>query len=77
MCMVLLLHRSLPAGSVIAGRAAAMAAGSVDPEVVAVEARRACHVRPALAPVVPIGVIVSDRPPPALDGYDQLLEVAR
>ena len=77
MCMVLLLHRSLPAVSVIAGMAAAMAAGSVDPEVVAVEARRACHVRPALAPVVPIGVVVSDRPAPALDGYDQLLEVAR
>jgi hypothetical protein len=77
LCMVLLLQRSLPAQSVIAGMAAAVAAGSVDPEVVAVEARRAHHTRSALAAVVPIGALVSHRPAPALEGYDQLLGVAR
>jgi transposase len=77
LCMVLLLQRSVPASSVMAGMAAAMAAGSVDPEVVAVEARRAAEVRPALAAVVPIGALVSHRPVPALEGYDQLLGVAR
>lgn len=77
LCMVLLLHRAQPAESVIAGMAAAMAADSVDPEVVALEARRARDCRPALAPVVPIGAPLSDRGAPALEGYDQLLGVAR
>jgi transposase len=76
-CMVLLLHRKLPTGAVIAGMAAAMAAGSVDPEVVAVESRRAHDRRPALAPVVAIGAVLAPRPAPALEGYDELLGVAR
>jgi hypothetical protein len=37
---VLLLHRVLPAGAVIAGMTGALAAGSVEPAVVAIEARR-------------------------------------
>jgi hypothetical protein len=75
--MVLLLHRSLPAESVLAGLGAATAVGSVDPEVVAVEARRHRDNGPPLALVVPIGARLAHRPPPRLDGYDQLLGAAR
>jgi transposase len=72
---VLLAQRVLPADAVVAGMAAALAAGSVDPEVVAVEARR--HIKQAApAPVVPIGVRLSPRPVPTLEGYDALLEGA-
>ena len=38
---VLLLHRSVPAAAVLAGMERALGAGSVDPAVVAIEARRA------------------------------------
>lgn len=71
---VLLLHRTMTAGAVVAGMAAAMGIDSVDPEVVAVEARR--HSAPATAPVevvVPIGARVAERPAPALGAYDELL----
>jgi len=71
---VLLLHRAMPASAVIAGMAAALAVGQVDPAVVAIEARRAAEGTPA--PVVPIGVGLTrfDRPPPNVSCYDQLLE---
>jgi hypothetical protein len=73
---VLLTHRQLPHAAVIAGMTAALTAGSVDPEVVLVEARRAAEAAPP-APVVPIGVLARfDRPKPTLDGYDQLLEAS-
>lgn len=69
---VLLLHRHLPADAVIAGMAAALAAGVVDAEVVAVEARRAADGQPGV--VVPIGALARyDRPAPSLGGYDELL----
>jgi transposase len=70
---VLLLHRVLPAGAVIAGMTGALAAGSVDPAVVAIEARRATE---PSASAVPIGEGFSrfDRPPPTISHYDQLLE---
>lgn len=73
---VLLLHRRLRAGAVVAGMAAALKAGSVDHKVVAVEARRAEDAVPAA--VVPIGELGSyDRPAPGLGHYDDLLaEVA-
>jgi transposase len=77
LCMALLLHRSLPATSVIAGLAAAAAMGVADAEVVAVEARRHRDRSPAVAVVVPIGARLGDRPPPPLVGYDELLVVAR
>jgi transposase len=74
---VLLLHRSLPAGDVIAGMAAALGIGSVDPEVVAVEARRHHDAAPAPAEVVvPIGARLAPRPAPALGAYDDLLAEA-
>jgi transposase len=77
LCMVLLLHRSLPTDSVLAGVHAAVTIGNVDPEVVAVEARRHRDRGSPVALVVPIGARVAHRPPPRLDGYDELLGVAR
>jgi transposase len=70
---VLLLHRSLPAGAVVAGMTAALKVGSVDPDVVAVEARRSLEPAPAPAVIVPIGARLGYRPPPDLAGYDELL----
>ena len=71
---VLLLHRTLPADAVIAGMGRAMGAGSLDPAVIAIEARRA--IEGAAATVVPIGEGLSrfDRPAPTLADYDDLLE---
>jgi transposase len=70
---VLLLHRSLPHDAVAGGIEAALAAGSLEAAVVAIEARRAADV--ATATVVPIGDGLSrfDRPVPSVAGYDQLL----
>jgi hypothetical protein len=71
---VLLLHRSLPAAQVVAGIGRALTAGSVDPAVVAIEARRAVEDRGA--PVIPIGAGLTrfDRPAPTTTAYDALLE---
>ena len=71
---VLLLHRSIPAHSVTAGIRRALVAGSIDPAVVAIEARRAAE--GAAATVVPIGEGLSrfDRPAPSIADYDDLLE---
>jgi transposase len=69
---VLLLHRTLSAEAVIAGIRAALSLPSCDPDLVAVEARRAIH--PGQAPsIVAPEEAVDDRPVPSLDGYDQLL----
>jgi transposase len=72
---VLLLHRTVPAAAVVAGIDRAVTAGSIDPAVVAIEARRASDARPVAA-VIPIGEGLTrfDRPPPTLAGYDDLLE---
>ena len=68
----LLLHRRLPAATVIAAMEAALAIGSVDAEVVAIEARRIADKRPKV--VVPIAKVAEmKRPAPTLDGYDELL----
>src|SRR5579872_1038024 len=70
---VLLLQRRMPAEVVIEAMDAALAIGSVDPDIVAIEARRIGARRPP-APVVPIGTGARDvRPAPRLDGYDALL----
>ena len=71
---VLLMHRSLSAASVIAGVEAALSVGSVDVEVVEIEARR--HVEDRDAVVIPIGEHLTrfDRPTPTLTRYDTLLE---
>ena len=73
---VLLLHRTLPAASVIAGMQAAVLTGHYEPDLVAVEARRwsptaaaAVVVLPASAPAV----AHHTRPAPSLHAYDALL----
>jgi transposase len=72
---VLLLHRRLPAAAVIAGMDGALLARSVDPDVVAIEARRAGV--PKATTIIPIGHGARDtRPVPTLDSYDQLLVAA-
>ena len=71
---VLLLHRAIPADALVAGIARALSAGSIDPAVIAIEARRVEE--PALATLVPIGEGLSrfDRPTPSIADYDELLE---
>ena len=71
--VVLLLQRRLAAAVVAEAMNAALAIGSVDAEVVAIEARRIDARRPPAA-VVPIGAGARDvRPAPRLDHYDALL----
>jgi hypothetical protein len=68
----LLLHRRLPAATVIAAMEAALGIGSVDPEVVAIEARRIAEKRSkVVVPIVKVAAI--KRPVPTLDDYDELL----
>jgi transposase len=71
---VLLLHRHLTAAAVAAGMTAALAVGSVDVEVVEIEARRQVEDRDAV--VIPFGEHLArfDRPTPSLTRYDTLLE---
>jgi hypothetical protein len=86
---VLLLHRHLHHDDVTAGLTAAMAVGSVSPDVVAVEARKAAQrrgIQPPPVPAVPAshqvisltqrrqaGLPVDDRPSPSVAVYDDLL----
>jgi transposase len=70
---VLLQHRTLPAKAVIAGMNAALSLGSCDPDLVAVEARRASHPEPLPPFILPAGQADGDRPAPSLADYDQLL----
>jgi hypothetical protein len=71
---VLLLQRTMDAAAVIAGLEGAMAVGSIDPEVVCVEARRSLG-RPAPALLRSESLAAFDRPAPSLAGYDALLDV--
>ncbi|MGH7747604.1 MAG: IS21 family transposase, partial [Candidatus Dormibacteria bacterium] len=73
---VLLAHRVLPHEAVVAGIEGALAVGSVDPDVVIVEARRASD-RPGVSPAPIPGLARFDRPKPSLHGYDDLLEASR
>jgi hypothetical protein len=86
---VLLLHRHLNHGDVLAGISAALAVGSVSADVVAVEARKAAQRRGIQPPPVPASAagrqIISlsarrqaalpadDRPLPSVAVYDDLL----
>ncbi|MGM0386378.1 MAG: IS21 family transposase [Actinomycetota bacterium] len=85
---VLLLHRHLPADAVITGMKAALSLGTANPEVVAVEARRATRTTdPAGAHVIPLPTRPADpgrpgvledlpgahRPLPNVAAYDELL----
>ncbi len=76
---VLLLHRTLPATAVLAGIEAALTIGSVDTDLVAVEARRSIltTTQPVVAlPPTAAAVAAIPRPAPSLAGYDQLLREA-
>ncbi len=74
---VLLLARTMPATAVDAGMGAALRLGRYEPDLVAVEARRAQTGQPAPAPVpVPAGAGPAAgvlRAVPTLSGYDDLL----
>jgi len=73
---VLLLARRVPAGVLVEAIDAALAVGSIDAEVVAIEARRIGARRPP-AEIVAIGTGAKDvRPLPRLDSYDSLLASA-
>jgi len=77
---VLLLHRTLPAAAVVAGIDAALALGSFDADLVAVEARRSMLTditpRPLVLPPSAGAIAAIERPLPSLAGYDQLLKEA-
>jgi len=86
---VLLLHRHLGHADVLAGLSAALAVGSVSPDVVAVEARKTAQRHGVLPPPVPAfprnrqvisltqrrpaGLPADDRPLPSVAIYDDLL----
>ena len=70
---VLLLHRSLPFVAVHAALDAVERVGSVDPALVAIEARRIADGRRESAVVERPALRRFDRPAPALAGYDALL----
>ena len=70
---VLLLHRHLPAASVHAALDAVERVGSVNPALVAIEARRIADGRRERAVVERPALRRYDRPAPALAGYDALL----
>jgi transposase len=72
---VLLLHRTCSPQAISTGIEAALGIGSLDPNVVALEARRSAE---RLSPVeTEVGDLVRfDRPPPTLDPYDDLLRKA-
>lgn len=75
---VLLLHRTMAPVAVLAGMDAALLLGSYDPDLVAVEARRAAGRHAADVPPVPLppgagAAAAVVRPVPSLAGYDQLL----
>ena len=70
---VLLLHRHLPAASVHAALDAVERIGSVDPALVAIEARRIADGRRETAVVERPALRRFERPAPNLAGYDALL----
>ena len=70
---VLLLHRSLPFVAVHAALDVVERVGSVDPALVAIEARRIADGRRERAGVERPALRRFDRPAPALAGYDALL----
>lgn len=78
---VLLLHRAMPTPEVIAGIRAALATGTFNADVVALEARLATAAAPAPATSADLNVVsltsrrlpTDARPVPTVDAYDALL----
>ncbi len=65
--------------AVVAGMSAALSAGTCDPQIVAVEARRSCEPNGAAVGSGPIQgekMARSEREAPSLAGYDELLTIA-
>jgi hypothetical protein len=72
MIEILLAHRSLPAAALRSAMDKAVTAGTLDPQIVLIDARRSASSQ--VAPVIPIGALARyDRPAPTLGAYDQLL----
>ena len=71
MVEVLLLHRHLAHGDVVAGLAAAVAIGSTNPDVVAVEARKAAQLR---GPAATAAAALEPVPPARTDRVASLTE---
>jgi len=71
---VLLLHRQLPATHVLAGIDQALGVGSVDPALVAIEARRLADASGAVVVPVTQAPGPQERPAPTLGRYDALLD---
>jgi hypothetical protein len=71
---VLLSHRILPTDALVTGMRRALSVGSVDPQVVIIESRKATTGAGAIA--VPIGadLLRFERHAPVLSHYDDLLE---
>jgi hypothetical protein len=59
--------------AVITGMNAALSLDSCDPDLVAVEARRASRPEPMPPLIISPSQVVGDRPTPSLASYDQLL----
>ncbi|MEO9220347.1 MAG: IS21 family transposase [Mycobacteriaceae bacterium] len=73
---VLLAHRTLSAAVLITAMGKALDAGTLDPQLVLIDARR--EVSEQVAPVIPIGALDRyDRPAPTLADYDELLTTSR
>ncbi len=72
---VLLAHRRLPAAALSTAMRAAVRAGTTDPQVVVIEARRAADaLLGQAAPPPEVGALARyDRPAPSLNAYDDLL----
>jgi len=69
---VLLAHRTLPAAALMTALDRAIDAGTLEPQLVLIEARRDASGQ--VAAVIPIGALARyDRPAPSLAGYDDLL----
>lgn len=73
---ILLAHRQLPADAVVTGMERVLAIGSVDPDLVRIEARRTQGRTDPLL-VMPDLLRRYDRPPPGLSPYDSLVEASR
>ena len=72
---VLLLERTMDSGAVIEGMSRVLSVGSVDPELVAIEARRSLETTP-LSVLGNPSLAAFDREEPTIAQYDQLLGVS-
>jgi transposase len=74
MVEVLLGHRTLCADALVCGMERALSIGSVDPQIVLIEARKATGSQSAEALPIGSSLLRFDRPAPSISHYDDLLE---